>query len=289
MSVPLLAALALCCGAGPQEGPGKQEGPPLATEFAKLKAAVSKFEQEITKEFLAAKTEKEKEAVVNRALERQRKEGLPLAAKALALVRPRPGDAAAVEVLTWVLNSFPASPEAAQAADLLVQHHLKDQRTLQTAARFRGLPLPWTEKLLRALAAADLPRDKKAFALFTLAESLKTAASLPAQLKEVDPATLKRVELQYGKDLLERLRAIDAAKTEAEAIRLFKEIAAKYGDEKYGGRTMAEQARTAIFEIEHLAVGKVAPDIEGEDLDGVKFKLSDYRGKVVLLDFWGDW
>ena len=34
--------------------------------------------------------------------------------------------------------------------------------------------------------------------------------------------------------------------------------------------------------------------IEGEKeftamYDGVKFKLSDYRGKVVVLDFWGDW
>lgn len=36
-------------------------------------------------------------------------------------------------------------------------------------------------------------------------------------------------------------------------------------------------------------VGQTAPDIDGEDLDGVKFKLSDYRGKVVVLDFWGDW
>jgi len=38
-----------------------------------------------------------------------------------------------------------------------------------------------------------------------------------------------------------------------------------------------------------LAVGKVAPEIDGEDVDGVTFKLSDYRGKVVLLDFWGHW
>jgi len=37
------------------------------------------------------------------------------------------------------------------------------------------------------------------------------------------------------------------------------------------------------------AVGQVAPEIEGEDLDGVPFKLSDYRGKVVVLDFWGNW
>ncbi len=31
------------------------------------------------------------------------------------------------------------------------------------------------------------------------------------------------------------------------------------------------------------------PEIEAEDLDGVTFKLSDYRGKVVVLDFWGNW
>ena len=36
-------------------------------------------------------------------------------------------------------------------------------------------------------------------------------------------------------------------------------------------------------------VGQLAPEIEGTDIDGNEFKLSDYRGKVVLLDFWGDW
>lgn len=36
-------------------------------------------------------------------------------------------------------------------------------------------------------------------------------------------------------------------------------------------------------------IGDTAPDIEGEDIDGVPFKLSDYRGKVVVLDFWGHW
>ena len=30
-------------------------------------------------------------------------------------------------------------------------------------------------------------------------------------------------------------------------------------------------------------------DITGRDLDGVTFSLSDYRGKVVMLVFWGDW
>ena len=39
----------------------------------------------------------------------------------------------------------------------------------------------------------------------------------------------------------------------------------------------------------HLVVGCEAPEIEGFDQDGKKFRLSDYRGKVVLLPFWGIW
>ncbi len=37
------------------------------------------------------------------------------------------------------------------------------------------------------------------------------------------------------------------------------------------------------------AVGRAAPEIVGTDLDGRPMKLSDFRGKVVMLDFWGDW
>jgi cytochrome oxidase Cu insertion factor (SCO1/SenC/PrrC family) len=40
---------------------------------------------------------------------------------------------------------------------------------------------------------------------------------------------------------------------------------------------------------EYAPVDKAVPEIEGEDLDGQSFKLSDYLGKVVLLDFWGNW
>ena len=36
-------------------------------------------------------------------------------------------------------------------------------------------------------------------------------------------------------------------------------------------------------------IGNLAPEIEGMDLDGQFFKLSDYRGKVVLLDYWAHW
>ena len=49
------------------------------------------------------------------------------------------------------------------------------------------------------------------------------------------------------------------------------------------------RARNFAYELTHLRIGLPAPEIEAEDLDGVAFKLSDYRGKVVLLDFWGHW
>jgi hypothetical protein len=35
------------------------------------------------------------------------------------------------------------------------------------------------------------------------------------------------------------------------------------------------------------AVGKDAPHIEGVDSHGRPFQLADYRGKVVMLEFWG--
>ena len=68
-----------------------------------------------------------------------------------------------------------------------------------------------------------------------------------------------------------------------------------YADLKYQGggmtdyKTYGEVATHGLYELKNLNVGDVAPEISGEDLDGVAFNLSDYRGKVVLLDFWGHW
>jgi hypothetical protein len=53
--------------------------------------------------------------------------------------------------------------------------------------------------------------------------------------------------------------------------------------------TQVQQAKGALERIKTFGIGKTAPEIEGEDLFGKHFKLSDYRGKVVVIDFWGDW
>ncbi len=38
-----------------------------------------------------------------------------------------------------------------------------------------------------------------------------------------------------------------------------------------------------------LEVGLVAPEIQGLDATGSPMRLAAFRGRVVVLDFWGDW
>lgn len=52
-------------------------------------------------------------------------------------------------------------------------------------------------------------------------------------------------------------------------------------------KSLAETAKRELFAIEHLTVRKVALESVVIDFDGVRFKLSDDRRKIVLLDFLG--
>ena len=54
-------------------------------------------------------------------------------------------------------------------------------------------------------------------------------------------------------------------------------------------RTLGESAASELFEIRSLQIGMMAPEIEGVGIDEKPMKLSDFGGKVILLDFWGDW
>lgn len=49
------------------------------------------------------------------------------------------------------------------------------------------------------------------------------------------------------------------------------------------------EAILASYQRKHLSVGAEAIDFMGQTVDGHPFRLSDYRGKVVLIDFYGFW
>ena len=84
---------------------------------------------------------------------------------------------------------------------------------------------------------------------------------------------------------LARAQDGDAAK------QLYRELLDQYADLAYRYTTFGRIADSVLnkHDEDALKVGQPAPDIVGADADGNEFRLSDYRGKVVLLDFWGDW
>jgi len=57
----------------------------------------------------------------------------------------------------------------------------------------------------------------------------------------------------------------------------------------YQGTRTVDRINAPEFKKKNLAVGMPVPDFTAKDVEGAEFKLSDYKGKVVLLDFWGFW
>ena len=49
--------------------------------------------------------------------------------------------------------------------------------------------------------------------------------------------------------------------------------------------------KSSLFGYQYggLNIGDMAPEFSIESSDGTFFKLSDFKGKVVLLDFWASW
>lgn len=94
----------------------------------------------------------------------------------------------------------------------------------------------------------------------------------------------------FGMGQLALLTGLDARFGDAgreEALGWLDRIAERYADREYLGMDAAQFVAGARYEIEHLRLGQTAPDFATVDQDGVPFQLSDYRGRVVVLDFWG--
>lgn len=57
-------------------------------------------------------------------------------------------------------------------------------------------------------------------------------------------------------------------------------------DVEIGGTSVAKLAEDELYIIRFLTKGRVAPDIAGIDSAGRPLKLSEFKGKVVMLLFW---
>src|SRR5262249_35650653 len=136
-----------------------------------------------------------------------------------------------------------------RAVELVVQHHLDSGALKETCQRLASAPVANGETLLRTVLAKSPDREVKAWACFALAKDLARRS---------------------GSD----------EKLQAEVVRLGDRIGEEFADVRSLAGAVGEFRRS---------IGQIAPDIEGEDIEGETFKLSDYRGKVVVLDFWGNW
>jgi hypothetical protein len=99
-----------------------------------------------------------------------------------------------------------------------------------------------------------------------------------------------QLALSLAQDLKGRAERTGSIKMSQEAESLFERVIKDYPEAKNRrGEALAKSAEDQIAEMRKFGLGKEAPDIEGVDSDGKSFKLSDYKGKVVVLDFWAGW
>lgn len=206
----------------------------------------------------------------------------------LALAEEQPRDPAAVDALLWVVENVPGRSETTRALELLKSNHIDSPKlgpACGNVARSRSLA---AEKLLEALLEKNPHADVKAQACYYLALLLDSEATIVDQL-EAEPDLAPRVLQYYGRDYGKHLASLDAEELAKRREEVYETMLKSFPKVAVRGTTLDKVAEQALFGIRHLAVGRIAPEIQGEDVFGKEFKLSDYRGNVVMLTFWGHW
>lgn len=94
------------------------------------------------------------------------------------------------------------------------------------------------------------------------------AATTNPQIKSAALVVLGRAYRRHG-DNAAASRSLEAAKAAAP------------------GTSYAKEADGLLYEIKHLSIGLQAPPISGEARSGRAVSLSGFRGKAVVLVFWG--
>lgn len=280
---PLLVAALLAPGLRAQEKSGGDE---RQARVVSVKKELTDAEDALFERYQKAKTDEERAVVM-----KDRPDGGTYAKKLWPLITENPADAAAAEALAWMMSISEDAADKKKAADLLLQHHVKSEAIADVCASLRYQPtkanLDFVERVAKE-TPHDAVRGKATWAKVQLLGNALRAAETVAG-ESLTAEQRKSYEEYLGAETLAWLRTLDAAAIAKTREAMLEEIAAKFAHVKNGRGTLADAAKAELFELRNLAIGKVAPDIVGKDADGVEFKLSDYRGKVVVLDFWGEW
>jgi hypothetical protein len=212
------------------------------------------------------------------------------------LAEKYPADPIAIKALiqaAWQVNGTPWPVElvgedlaSGRALALLQRDHLGSAELGPLCRRISYGHRPEYEPFLRALLADSPHAEMRGIACLSLAHFLNQRLAR-LELLELQPRSRAEFAALFGADYLEGLRALDRAAATREIEALLERASKEHGAVALPeGGTVGERAVAELFEVRHLCVGATAPDIEGDDQHGVRFKLGDYRGKVVLLDFW---
>ena len=197
-------------------------------------------------------------------------------------------DPAGVSALVWVLKRRRTKPEAIQAIELLEAHHLESGELGAACVTLARVPSTTGERLLRAILEESPHEDVRAQASYYLAYLLEDQLRIVSEFNR-QPELADRMLQYYGQEYGAHLAALVTMRLEEQLEAVYEQMADSFADVAIDDATMGEIAEGALFRIRNLAIGQVAPEIEGEDIHGESFKLSDYRGNVVMLTFWGHW
>jgi len=281
-----------------QGTPPAQEAPPVAPavaaptpsqRLAALKKEYTEAQRAFDEKYSAAKTDEERQKIFSSDYPSPE----AYAERFSALAKELRGDAVALAAWTWVVQHVQSREQLEPCFAALAADHVASPKLAEVVQAISPYnPTLAAEEFLRTVVAKSPHWDVKGQATFKLAKvlgGLAGAAETFAAKEGGDAEERAGLVDFYGEKTLEKLAARDPAEMRKKAEDLFENVLEDFKAIPSAQGTLGLQAEAELFELRNLTIGRVAPDIVGQDVDGVTFKLSDYRGKVVVLDFWGFW
>jgi len=167
----------------------------------------------------------------------------------------------------------------ARAIGVLIDKHINHEK-IETVIKSvsGGMPTPEAYQLLKAVSEKAMSSKIKANAIMSRIAFMDRINSYKSIFADADEERLKI----YDPEVIEFVNA-DRDPNEMAGLEKMLERFIKEHE------SLLKKAEKELFALKYLSIGREAPEIVGLDIDDVEFKLSDYRGKVVFLDFWGDW